>query len=432
MSHILIDFGIILALMLVNAFFAMSELAIVSARRERLQPMAEAGDAGARKAMELADDPTALLATVQVGITLVGILAGAFGGARISAAVAPLLAGVPIIGPYSQAISFVLVVSIITYLSVVIGELVPKRLALRNPERTAAVVAPPMALLSRLSRPIVLVLSRSTDSILRLLGKGGEVIGNEVTEDEIKLLVERGAESGVFESAERDMVERVFRLSDRQLRSMMTPRKEVDWLDINEPIEALRDIIRETNHTQFPVSDNDLDYVLGVVRSKDLMSDQWDHGAIDLRRILQPALILPETMLALRALEQFKQKGAHMAILVDEFGGVEGLVTLIDILEAIVGDIPTLDELQEPPVVRREDGSYLIEGLISIDDLHEVLDVDDLPDKGSYQTLGGFIVHMLGRLPRAGEVFRWDGMSFEVVDMDGHRVDKVLVTRSPD
>jgi putative hemolysin len=431
MTTVLLDIGIILVLMLINGFFALSELAIISARRERLEPMAEAGNDGAKLALTMSDDPTALLSTVQVGITLVGILAGAFGGAALSSELAPFLVNIPLIGPYSETISFILVVTVITYLSVVIGELVPKRLALQNPERAAAFVAPPMAFISRLARPVVRLLALSTEGVLRLLGVEGRVTASPVTEEEIKLLVERGAQAGVFDAAESDMVDSIFRLGDRQLRSMMTPRTEVVWLDVNETAAEIRATVRDSNHTQFPVCEDELDYVLGIVRSKDLLSYQWENDQIDLHLVLQPALVLPETMLALRALERFKQEGAHMAILVDEFGGVEGVITLIDILEAIVGDIPTLDEMQAPPVVIRDDGSLLVDGLISVDDLRAVLDVEMLPDEDDYQTLGGFVIHRIGRLPRAGESFQWNGLRFEVVDMDGNRVDKVLIEQAP-
>lgn len=432
MTNPLLDIAIVLILMLVNGFFAFSELAIISARRERLQPMAEAGEDGAKLALQMSDDPTALLSTVQVGITLVGILAGAFGGAALSARLSPLLADLPVVGPYSEAISFFIVVSIITYLSVVIGELVPKRLALQNPERAAAFVAPPMSVISRIAQPIVRVLAFSTDSILRLFGIDSRENVRLVTEDEIKLLVAQGAKAGVFDDAERDMVERIFRLGDRQLRSIMTPRTEVVWLDVNETTDEIRATVHDSSHTQFPVCEDSIDYVLGVVRSKDLLSYQWANDQIDLRAVSQPALFLPETMMVFRALELFKMQGTHMAILIDEFGGVEGVVTLIDILESIVGDIPTVDEMKEPPIVIREDGSMLIEGPISIDDLRLVLDLDDLPDDGNYQTLGGFVVFMMGRLPHAGESFNWSNLRFEVMDMDGNRVDKVLVQRISD
>ncbi|MEZ4517854.1 MAG: hemolysin family protein [Chloroflexota bacterium] len=270
MTTALLDISIILVLTLINGFFALSELAIVSARRERLQPMAEDGNRGAQLALEMADDPTALLSTVQVGITLVGILAGAFGGARLSSLLAPVLE--PALGRYSQTVSFILVVTVITYLSVVIGELVPKRLALRNPERVAAFVAPVMSVISRIARPVVSILALSTDGVLRLLGVDSEEAASPVTEDEIKLLVEQGAQAGIFDVAERDMVEGIFRLGDRQMRSLMTPRTEIVWLDVNDSIEQIQATVRESNHTQFPVCKEELDYVLGVVRSKDLLS----------------------------------------------------------------------------------------------------------------------------------------------------------------
>lgn len=427
MTGPLLNIFIVLFLILINAFFALSELAIVSARPERLQAMAASGRKGATKALEMAMDPGSLLSTVQVGITLVGILAGAFGGATIAGELAVVLAPVPVIGPYAEAISLVLVVTVITYLSVVIGELVPKQLALQNPEAVAARVAGPMDLLARITRPIVYILTLSTNAVLTLFGVSSSDRASQVSEEEIKVLVEQGARAGVFDEAESELVGSIFRFGDRQLRSLMTPRNEIVWLDSTASAAENRAITLESRHTQFPVCEGEIDRVLGIVRAKNMLARSWEADGSGLDDIIERPLFLPETMLAINALERFKEEGAHMALLVDEFGGIEGVVTLIDILEAIVGDIPTQDEIDEPPITVRNDGSLLVDGRISIDDLREALDAGEFPDDDEYQTLGGFVIYSLGRLPAASDHFTWSNWRFEVVDMDGNRVDKVLV-----
>lgn len=426
-SRLLLEISILIFLILLNGVFALSELAIVSSRRERLQMLVDEGNKGASIALAMAREPTALLSTVQVGITLIGILAGAFGGASLSDELAQLIAPIPVIGAYARTISLAIVVGTITYFSVVLGELVPKRLALRDPERIAAMVARPMSLLSRIARPLVRLLTLSTAFFLRVLGVRETVSESMVSEEEIKVLIEQGALAGVFEEAERDMVESIFRFGDRQLRSIMTPRTEIVWLDINDSEEIVRETVSQSHHSRFPVCDDSIDRVLGIVEAKDLLSSSWSNEPFDLRAVMRAPVFLPETMPALRALERFKQTANQSALLVDEFGGIEGMVTLIDMMEAIVGDIPTLEEIAEPPVVRREDGSLLVEGYLDVEDLKELLDVDELPDEEDYQTLGGFVVLRLGRLPRVGDIVEWLGYRFEIVDMDGNRVDKVLI-----
>ncbi len=426
-SRLLLEISILIFLILLNGVFALSELAIVSSRRERLQMLVDEGNKGASIALTMAQEPTALLSTVQVGITLIGILAGAFGGASLSDELALLIAPLPVIGAYARTISLAIVVGTITYFSVVLGELVPKRLALRDPERIAAMVARPMSLLSRIARPLVRLLTLSTAFFLRVLGVRETISDSTVSEEEIKVLIEQGALAGVFEEAERDMVESIFRFGDRQLRSIMTPRTEIVWLDINDSEEIVRETVSQSHHSRFPVCDDSIDRVLGIVEAKDLLSSSWSDEPFDLRAVMRAPVFLPETMPALRALEKFKQTGNQSALLVDEFGGIEGMVTLIDMMEAIVGDIPTLEEIAEPPVVRREDGSLLVEGYLDVEDLKELLDVDELPDEEDYQTLGGFVVLRLGRLPRVGDIVEWLDYRFEIVDMDGNRVDKVLI-----
>lgn len=430
MPEILVNITIILFLILLNGVFAMSELAVVSARTARLEQMSADGNKGAAVALDLARSPNRFLSTVQVGITLIAILSGAFGGANIAGQLAIPLQDLPIIGPYAQTISLTLVVGIITFLSVVLGELVPKRIALGDKERIAAIVARPMRALSVIAIPIVRLLSMTTDAVLKLLGVPSAV-NEEVSEEEIKVMVQQSAQAGVIEEAERDMVERIFRLGDRPLEAMMTPRPEIVWLDINGSDEEIRDLIQLSHHSRFPVCDGDLDNILGVVRTRDLLFDCLEGKAFDIRNLMQDALIAPEKMDALKALERYKETGQHMALLVDEYGGMEGLVTLIDILEAIVGDIPTMKEIVEPPITQRKENSWLVEGLIAIDDFKEAFEIRSLPGEGEYQTLGGFVVFMLGSLPVAGSHFGWGGYRFEVADMDRNRVDKVLVDKAP-
>lgn len=430
MPQIVFQIVIILLLITLNGLFAMSELAIASSRRVRLQQMAEDGNRGAAVALELAQDPNRFLSTVQVGITLVGILTGAFGGATIAGALATPLSQIPVIGPYANAVSFILVVGTITFLSVVVGELVPKRIALQNTERIAAAVARPMRALSVVAWPAVRLLGLATDAILSVFRLDAPAEAS-VSEEEIRMLVEQSAQAGIIEEVERDMVESVFRLGDRPLDTMMTPRPEIVWLDVNAPEEKIREIVKNSSHSRFPVCDGQLDKALGVVRSKDLLSRCLSDEPLDLRVVMQEPLFAPENAQALKALERFKQTGVHLALLVDEYGGIDGMVTLIDILEAIVGDIPTMDEIVEPPIVTREDGSWLVDGLISVEDFKQAFDIRALPGEGEYQTLGGFVVFMLGSVPVSGNHFGYGGFRFEVADMDGKRVDKVIVEAAP-
>lgn len=430
MSEMGLEIAVVLLLVLVNGVFAMSEIAVVSARQVRLERMAREGSLGARTALDLIEKPNRFLSTVQVGITLVGIFAGAFGGATVAGVLAEELRDLPLVGPYAGGVSLALVVGTITYLSVVIGELVPKRIALQYAERIAAFVARPMQAISVVAGPIVRLLSISTEAVLALMGIKAQP-QEAVTEEEIRVLVEQGAQAGIIEEVERDMVESIFRLDDRTLESMMTPRLEIVWLDVNAAPEENRRLMENSNFSRFPVCDGDLDYVLGIVHAKDLLSDCLDGQPMDIQKAMRSPLYVPESVHALRALERFKQSGIHMALLIDEYGGIEGVVTLFDILEAIVGDIPTLGEIDEPPIVQRDDGSWLVDGLLVIDEFIEHFDIRAMPSEGAYQTVGGFMVLMLGSVPMAGDSFEWEGMRFEVADMDGNRVDKVLIELLP-
>lgn len=429
MGSILFEVAIIVLLLIVNGVFSMSEMAIVSARKTRLKQQADRGDGKALAALRLSESPDDFLATVQVGITLVGILAGAFGGATISEELTPALERIPAIAPYADSIAFALVVLVITYLSLVIGELVPKRLALNRPESIARAVARPMQWLSKASSPAVRLLSVSTNAVLRLLGAQPSA-EPQVTEEEIKILVRQGAQSGVLEEAERHMVENIFHLGDLRVRSLMTPRRDIVWLEINDSPETIRRKLKESGMSRYPVCQGNLDNVLGTVRAKDLLAEKLADKPLDLKSALRRPLFAPEMMPALRVLEQFKKSGSHIAIVIDEHGGTQGLITHHDILEAIAGDIEPTTETEDQPAVRREDGSWLLDGALPVHEFKEILGLRKLPgeDRGEYHTLGGFIMFMLGRIPAVTDHFEYGGLRFEVVDMDSRRVDKVLAS----
>ncbi|MGL5924336.1 hemolysin family protein [Chroococcidiopsis sp.] len=429
MSSIAVEILIIFLLVIANGIFAMSEMAIVSARKVRLQQLASQGNVKARVALELADAPNRFLSTVQIGITLIGILAGAFGGATLSNTLANTLNRIPMLAPYRQAISFGVVVVGITYLSLILGELVPKRLALNNPERIAATMAVPMRTLAAIASPVVHLLSASTDLVLRVLGiqPSSEP---QVTEEEIRVLIEQGTEAGTFEAAEQDMVERVFRLGDRPVSALMTPRPDIVWLDLEDTPEENRQKILDSCHSRFPVCQEGLDNVLGISHVTDMLERCLSGQALDLTVSLRQPIFVPESTRGLKILELFKQTGIHMALVVDEYGVIQGLVTLNDIMVEIVGDVPNAGDLEEPMAVQREDGSWLLDGMLSVDEFFKIFDIEEIPKehRGSYQTLGGFVITHLGRIPSAADHFAWELLQFEVMDMDGNRVDKVLVT----
>ena len=429
MSAIVVEILFIVVLLAANGVFAMSEIAVVSARKARLQRMAAGGDRRARAALELAQEPDRFLSTVQIGITLVGILAGAFGGATVAAQLGEALDRVPALNPYGEALGLTAVVLVITYLSLVVGELVPKRVGMNNPEGIARVVARPMIALSRLASPVVHLLSFSTSAVLRLL-RTRPPEGPPVTEDEVRVMIEQATEAGVFEQSEREMVESIFRLGDRRVTALMTPRPDMAWLDINSPIEEITRQISASHYSRLPVCDRHPDNVLGMVKAKDLLSAVLSGKPLDLRASLSQPLFVPESMTALRLLELFRESRSHVALVVSEHGSVEGLVTLTDVLEAIVGDLVPPGGRAEPMAVRRDDGSWLLDGGITIDDFKEIFPVGQMPgeEDGAYQTLAGFVITHLGRIPAAADRFEWGGLSFEVMDMDGRRVDKVLVT----
>ncbi|MBN1147212.1 MAG: HlyC/CorC family transporter [Anaerolineales bacterium] len=418
----------ILALIVVNGLFAMSEIAILSSRKMRLQRSAEAGQRGARAALELADSPGPFLSTVQIGITLVGILAGAVGEASFAEEIKAYLAALGLPEAYGQLISVAVVVLGIAYLSLVIGELAPKRAALIDPERIAARVAPPMKLLSRLAAPLVWVLNVSTNFVLRALGirASGEP---PVTEEEVKYLVDQGTELGVFEPIEDQIVDQAFRLSDQRVISLIVPRSEIVWLDVDDPAEVIFMKVRDVEYSQFPVAKDDLDHLLGYIKAVDLFSQCWKRGALEISNAICSPLFVPEKLHVYEALERLREAGAEIAFILDEFGGVEGMVTLRDILEALIGGLSD-DRQRGKLILQREDGSWLVDGMTPAQDFREWFKLGSLPgeEQGYFQTLAGFILNYLGRIPQEGDELSWAGLRFEVLDMDGRRVDKVLVT----
>ncbi|QYZ79772.1 HlyC/CorC family transporter [Methanofollis formosanus] len=426
----LIEIAIIVILIVFNGIFAMSEFAIVSARKARLQQRAEKGDAGAATALALAESPTSFLSTIQIGITLVGILAGAFGGATVAAGVVPFFQEIPALAPYSQVLSITLVVLVITYLTLIFGELVPKRIALTNAETIASTVARPMRLLSVVATPVVFVLSRSTEAVLKVMGIR-DAAEPPVTEEEIMMMLEEGTRAGVFERSELHMLEGVFDLDDRRVESLMTPRPHIVALDLDDPdTENLRKMV-QSGRSRFPVYEGDPDNIVGMVSVKKVMAKMEEGTSPAIRAAVTEPFFVPEGLQVLKLIEAFKETGLNIALVTDEYGSVQGLVTLHDVLEAIVGDVRTLRERAEVGVVVREDGSWLIDGSTAVENIKEILSVDVFPgeEEGRYHSLAGLIMYVLERIPRTGDYIELGNLRYEVVDMDGNRVDKVLVTR---
>ena len=428
MSPDVFELILIILLILGNGLFSMAEIALVSARKTRLQQRADEGDARARTALEMANAPNRFLSTTQIGISLIAIFTGALGGATLSSHLAVYIQKIALLKPYASAIALIVVVLVTTYFSLVIGELIPKRLGLNNPERIAAMIAKPMHLLSRVASPIISILSFSTELGLRLIGAKPS---NEppVTEEEIKVLIDKGTQVGVFEEAEQDIVEGVFRLGERRVDSIMTPRTEVSWLDLDEPFDEILKKVLDSNFSTFPVAHDNLDNVIGMLDAKELLTLRFSQETVDIKSLLKPPLFVPESTPALKALELLRISRTHVALVIDEYGGSQGMVTLFDILEAIVGDVPGSFDVTEPQAIQREDGSWLFDGMLQIDEFKEILALDDLPgeNRAGYQTLGGFIMAHLGNIPSTGQHFEWNNWRFEILDMDGRRVDKVLV-----
>ncbi len=426
MSGIATEILALVLLLLINGVFVMSEMAVVSSRKARLQQQANDGNRRAARALSLAQQPNNFLSTVQIGITLVSVLLGAVGGRAFSAPLAAALRNWPPLAGYADSLAFGIVVVIITTLSLLIGELIPKRLALHSPEQVAAVIAGPMMFISKIFTPLVWLLGKITGFAIKSLGIKPST-EPPVTEEEIQLLIDQGTEAGVIQESEQDMVEGIFSLSDSRVYSLMTPRTEITWLDIQDSPEEIRKKIIESPYSRFPVCQDSLDVVLGIVKARDLLGPpSLSSEGFKLKDKLRPAFYIPETMLASRALEIFKEKNAELMLVIDEYGSLQGLLTLNDIIEEIVGDIEA-----EAQATQRQDGSWLLDGLLPVDDFKEIFHVDKLPHESEYESLSGFVMMSLGRVPQAADHFEWNGLRFEVMDMDGRRVDKVLVTTLP-
>jgi putative hemolysin len=419
----LITIGILLIL---NAILIMAETALLSTRKARLQNEANKGNQRAAKALKLTEDPNKFLSVTQIGITTIDMLLGALTAATIGVWIDAQLGKYPALEPYSAMIGLLVGVVPVTYLSLVVGDLVPKRLALRDPEGVSAIFASPMLFFTRLFSPMVSFLSFSTESVLRLMGVKAST-EPPVTEEEIQLLIDQGTQAGVFEEAEQDMVQGVFSLGEQRVYSLMTPRTEIVWLDIENTIEEIRTKIAENEVSRFPVRQDTLDVILGLVKARDLLVASLSGEPIKLKQHLKPAFYIPETMSAARALEIFKEKGTEMLLVIDEFGGLQGLLTVNDVIEEIVGEI----ELEEPQATQRQDGSWLLDGMLEVDEFKEIFNLPTLPHEDEYETLSGFVMLSLGRVPQTADQFEWHGLRFEVIDMDGRRVDKVLVTTLP-
>jgi len=427
--NLALEILVVLLLIVLNGLFSMSELALVSARRARLAVLERKGVRGAMLARQLAEDPQRFLPTVQVGITLVAVLTGVFGGARIAVHVQEWLEGIPALAPAAETLALALVVVMTTYLTMVLGELVPKHLALRRPEHISARVAPSIAWMARASGPVVWLLDSSSAAVLRLFGLH-RAAKQAVTEEELKALLAEGTQAGVLETEERDMIERVLRLADKPVRAIMTPRTEIAWIDRTDPAREIAATLKSAPHSRFVVCDGSVDNVVGVVQAKDILDRILDGGELSVAAALRQPIVVPDTVTALDALERLKSDPLGLALVMDEYGSFEGVVTAADVLEAIVGD-PTDAEPQEAGEAGNGDSSLVMDGMMPVDELKSRLSLPDLPAEGSYHTVAGLLLALLRRVPRAGDRIVFGGWRFEVLEMDGRRVDKLRVGREP-
>lgn len=421
---------IIFVLFLFNALFAMYEIAMVSSKKTRLVARAEDGLKGASVAMELLQDPDQqYLSAIQIMITMIDTLAGGIGGAQLSRPLAEVFKSIDWLAPFAEIAALILVVVIITYFSIVLGELIPKRIAVSKPEDVVTKLSPMIKGLTKAVRPLTKLLSSSTNLGIKIFNID---ITREpaITEEELKGYIQEGRQTGVFDEAEQTMVSGVFRFTDRRVDAIMTPHTELDWIDLDDDNETIIKELMESSYSRLPVAHGDLDRSMGFVNTKDLLGVDIHNPQFKLEEYVREPLFFPGNMQAVKAFEQFRETGIHHALVLDEYGGVEGFVTLYDVLEAIVGDIPLDENDTEQDVIQRADGTWLVDGLIPIDELKEIMHVDELPEESQagFQTLSGFVMNQMGRIPKTGQLFDWDHWRFEVVDMDGHRVDKVLVT----
>ncbi|MDI1303154.1 MAG: hemolysin family protein [bacterium] len=428
------DLLIILLLILVNGLFAMSEIAIVSSRRVRLQQMADEGDLGARAAIAISEHPTRFLSSVQIGITLIGILSGAFGEAAITQRLVPVFLSIPLLAAHAKILATVCMVVALTYVSLILGELVPKRMGMQAPERIARLVAPPMRAIAWLTMPLVSLLTASTDFVLRLLGVHKHA-GQPVTEEEIKVLVAEGTEAGIFDKSEQDLIENVLRLEDWQLAQIMTTRADMSFLDLQDSVEGQRATIINARHGYLPVCRGGLTEVVGVVAMHDLLSQLLRGEVLDIESALREPVIVPHSISPLSLLETFKLRRERFALVVDEYGGVQGLVTANDVMDPLVGQMAATDDSisDDPDIVQREDGSWLLDGALPIERFRLLFpDETDALEEGNrdFQTLAGLVLFQRGHVPETGEHYEWQGLRIEIVDMDRRRIDKLLVQKA--
>ena len=427
------DIFLLLLLILLNGLLAMSEIAVVSARKSRLQKLADDGSLGAKTALDLSSEPSAFLSTIQVGITTVGILSGAIGENALADPLSEWLSGFSLLQPYARGLSLSFVVVLLTYFSVVVGELVPKRLGLLAPEAIAAIIASPMTFLARVARPLVWLFSSSSSLIMRLIGARPSAEA-PVSNDEINVLMEQGAEAGVFHESEQAIVSNVLRLDEQRIAAIMTHRNDIYALDLDAPEEEIRARLSESPFTRIVVCRDGLEHIVGILRTADLLKLALAGQKLDVEPYLRPPLFVPEGVSTTHLLESFRKARQQFALIVDEYGELQGMVTLTDVLASIVGDVPSSDTSEMEDIVPRDDDSWLIDGSVTIDRLKSVIDIEDeLPgeDENAYNTLGGLVMYILGRIPAVADTFDAAGFRFEVVDMDKNRVDKVLLSRLP-
>jgi putative hemolysin len=432
MSRIGYEILFLFLLMLFNGMLAMAELSLVSARKSRLEQRAQKGERGASTALQLLENPTRLLSSIQVGITMIGVLTGAVGGATLSDEMGELVARIPALAPYSTSIGFGLVVVAITYFSLVFGELVPKRLALTRPDSYASALSGPLWVISWIGAPLVYVLTFSTDTLLRLLNlktPNEPVLVNE----EIRALLQEGTEQGAVEVAEKKMVEGVLRLDELRVGAILTPRTEIEWIDLSLSAQDAKDVVLNTGHSVYPAAKDTLDNIVGFIRARDVLGTFLQSEPRPLESFVVKGLFVPDSTTALATLELLKEKRQPVAFVVDEYGGVEGMITVSDIVRAIVGDVPHTADEEEMGIREREDGSLLVDGLLSINEFEHSLpwELEAGDFESEYHTMGGFVMERLGRVPTEGDQFEWRGLRFEVIDTDGMRVDKIIITRAP-
>lgn len=424
------EFIIILFLIIASGFFSLTEMAVIEARKTKLEKQADLGDGKAKLALTLVEEPNKVLATMQIGITLVGILIGTLTGAKIAPILAVYMHQVPYLTDYADILALLCSVVLITYIALVLGELVPKKIALNYPEPIVIKFANLLNRLEILARPFVVFLSQSTNFTLLFIGINPHR-ENTVTEDEVRTLIEQGTEEGTFEKTEQDMVDKIFRLGDQKAYALMTPRTQMLWLDLEDSLEYNLKVIRENPDTIFPVARDNLDDLIGILYVKDLLNLTLEGGSINLENCIRTPMFIPKSMQSFKVLENFKQCGIHEAIVLDEFGGVIGFITMKDIISEVVGNISLSQEPEPVQITKRDDHSWLVDGLLPVDEFKEHFDLDTLPeeDRDHYQTMGGFITSYLGYIPKVAEKFKWNNFTFEIVDMDRVRIDKILVTK---